>query len=648
MSELTSFLLSERFGWLLAYTFGYGLFALPIAWLIHVATKKFAPELRYNILLLLLAATASAPIVGAINTVLVESSPPPAVAITDTQLLSSQLSTSVDSEATPDFSPAQQQQRHIAPTSIIRWLPLIWCLGAVATALCVGVGLLGTKRLIRSSTCIPEALQRLQNSLSEDFALLQKIPILISDRIISPVLVGLLKPVILLPAAASGWDEETFRFVVLHELAHVRRWDNLANFIQRLVEVVLFFQPALWLVSHWVRTEREVCCDRFVVNKTGSPKGYARTLFQMAQHTPNSFHQLATTSMARQSIVHRITRVLNKEEPMKVSFTWSLVVCAGIAFALCLFVPASTADESNAGQEPTPERSDNTAAADTDTKALPSKSTSEKQVINGVEVGRIVGESRQCKFEAERIEIRTRARGTISSIAVEAGTEVKKGQVIAELDSAILRSELAELDHKAKSTILVDFATVTVEQEQLRLSDMIEKIQKAGGVVFTAYEIREQEFQIQKAKAELKKATEDKEGVRLAAITKREQLANYTMVSPSDGIVTSVAAHQGAAVADLTTVAEIVSQSDLSMFVKFENSQSTTSVRLGDVVRFTPDDTNLQPIFGRVVKIDNARSTVLCQMKNPREIIREGTMGTATFFEPAAADRTQAVDEKQN
>ena len=646
MSEFNSFLLSEHFGWLLAYTFGYGLFALPIACLTQLATKKFAPELRYLILVLLLAATAVAPIVGAMQTVLVQSSSRAADPVAGTRIVPAQIATSVDSSATQNFMATQLQ--HIEPISIVRWLPLIWCLGAVTTALCVGIGLLGTKRLVKSSTVIPDALQVLQNSLCEDFAQLRRIPILINNRIFSPVLVGMLKPVILLPATANGWDEETFRFVVLHELAHVRRWDNLANFIQRLAEVVLFFQPALWLISHWVRTEREVCCDRFVVSTTRSPKGYARTLFQMAQQQNNSFHQLAATSMARQSIVYRITRVLNKEEPMKVSFTWSFGVCAAIAFALCLLVPASTADESDATKGPTQERNDKSPEVETDTEELPSETPNETRKVNGIEVGRSVAESQQCRFRANVFEIRTKVVGTISKIAVEAGTVVEKGQVIAELDSRIFEAELAELEHKAKSTILINFATVTLEQEQLRLRDMLERNQKAGSTVFTANEIREQEIQIEKTKAEVAKTIEDKEADRLAATTKREQLASYKMASPSDGIVASVAAHEGAALPDLTTVAEIVSQSDLSMETGFVNSQTTTAVRLGDVVRFTPDDTNLLSIYGRVVRVNGSASTVTCQMKNPRKTIGEGTVGTATFFERSVADRKQPAGEVEN
>ena len=88
----------------------------------------------------------------------------------------------------------------------------------------------------------------------------------VCERLATPVLVGVVRPLILLPAAAmGGWGPDQIEMVLLHELAHVRRWDNLVNLLQRLVESALFFHPAVWIVSGWVRREREHCCDAMVV-----------------------------------------------------------------------------------------------------------------------------------------------------------------------------------------------------------------------------------------------------------------------------------------------------------------------------------------------------------------------------------------------
>ena len=98
--------------------------------------------------------------------------------------------------------------------------------------------------------------------------------------------------------------------VLLHELAHVRRWDNLVNFGQRLVESLLFFHPAVWWVSRWVRRDREECCDAVVVAQTEKPQAYAELLVALA--TPTA--PLAGLALAQHPLASRIRRILHLEE----------------------------------------------------------------------------------------------------------------------------------------------------------------------------------------------------------------------------------------------------------------------------------------------------------------------------------------------
>ncbi|MEP7011319.1 MAG: M56 family metallopeptidase [Acidobacteriota bacterium] len=94
-----------------------------------------------------------------------------------------------------------------------------------------------------------------------------------------PVVIGWLRPVILVPASTlvglAPWQIEA---VLAHELAHVRRNDALANLLQAAVETLLFFHPAVWWVSTQVRVEREHCCDDLAVGLCGNPLNYARAL----------------------------------------------------------------------------------------------------------------------------------------------------------------------------------------------------------------------------------------------------------------------------------------------------------------------------------------------------------------------------------
>ena len=165
---------------------------------------------------------------------------------------------------------------------------------------------------------IAELCQRLAASLKMKIS--RRVAVAVCDRIVSPILVGILRPLILLPAAAlAGWDPQQLEMVLLHELVHVRRYDNLVNLMQRIIKSVLFFHPMVWVLSTWVRREREHCCDAAVVDHTRQPLAYAQLLVALAEQVSrrsppgSSLHPQVVSSMAQQSLVGRIRRILKKE-----------------------------------------------------------------------------------------------------------------------------------------------------------------------------------------------------------------------------------------------------------------------------------------------------------------------------------------------
>ena len=115
--------------------------------------------------------------------------------------------------------------------SCVPYLPWLWIIGAPITFALLATGVVGADRLRRSSRAIDsgpivEACRRLIESL----AITRRVTVAVCERIAAPVLVGIVRPVILLPPAAlTGWSPDEIEMVLLHELAHVRRWDNLVN-----------------------------------------------------------------------------------------------------------------------------------------------------------------------------------------------------------------------------------------------------------------------------------------------------------------------------------------------------------------------------------------------------------------------------------
>src|SRR5262249_55483729 len=99
-----------------------------------------------------------------------------------------------------------------------------------------------------------------------------------------PTVIGWLKPMILLPAAAlAGLDPRQLEALLAHELAHVRRHDYLVNLLQTAIETLLFYPPAVWWLSRRIREERELCCDDLAITVCGDGMVYARALATMEE-----------------------------------------------------------------------------------------------------------------------------------------------------------------------------------------------------------------------------------------------------------------------------------------------------------------------------------------------------------------------------
>jgi beta-lactamase regulating signal transducer with metallopeptidase domain len=125
----------------------------------------------------------------------------------------------------------------------------------------------------------PEPCVRCIVDLRERLGIRRTVRIFESGLAAVPMLIGWLRPVILVPAGAvTGLSPQQLRAVLAHELAHVRRHDYLVNFLQAIFESLLFYHPAVWWLSHRLRVEREYCCDDIAVGVGGDALSYAQAL----------------------------------------------------------------------------------------------------------------------------------------------------------------------------------------------------------------------------------------------------------------------------------------------------------------------------------------------------------------------------------
>lgn len=166
-------------------------------------------------------------------------------------------------------------------TEVLRpWLLPVWCGGVLLLSARTVVAWSITHRMARQETQAPAACWReaLTHALRH-VRLSRPVRLLASARVDVPMVIGLWRPLILVPAGAiTGLSAAQLEAILAHELAHIRRHDYLVNLLQSFVETLLFYHPAVWWLSHRIREEREHCADDLAVHCCGDAVLYARAL----------------------------------------------------------------------------------------------------------------------------------------------------------------------------------------------------------------------------------------------------------------------------------------------------------------------------------------------------------------------------------
>ena len=195
---------------------------------------------------------------------------------------------------------------------------LLWLIGVAVFGVRLVGGWLYVNRLKTTATRPANALlTQTLHRLAKQLNLRPAVQLRESARVAVPVVVGILKPVVLLPIGlVAGLSMAEVEAILAHELAHVRRNDFVINLLQSVVEVLYFFHPALWWLSARVREERENCCDDLALNLCADGRTLARALarveeFRLARLTPLSTPALAMAfSSPKKQLLHRVRRVL--------------------------------------------------------------------------------------------------------------------------------------------------------------------------------------------------------------------------------------------------------------------------------------------------------------------------------------------------
>jgi uncharacterized protein (TIGR03435 family) len=225
----------------------------------------------------------------------------------------------------PVLFPAGVSAAAAAP--LLPWVVAVWLTGATALWVRLIGGLILAARL-RSQMVrpVPAVWQQTLDRLKARMRISGPVRLLQSSLVQTPAVVGWLRPVVLTPLGAlAGLPAEQMEALLLHELAHIQRYDYLVNMLQRVIEAVLFYHPAVWWVSGHMRAERELCCDDAAVSEVGDAVLYARALAGLGLLCPP-----VVMAANGGSLAHRIGRLLGQPRPAPRTLSGTGVVAASL------------------------------------------------------------------------------------------------------------------------------------------------------------------------------------------------------------------------------------------------------------------------------------------------------------------------------
>src|SRR6185503_8366506 len=229
-----------------------------------------------------------------------------------------------------------------APAILLRPEWAFYLFGAWALFATLGIGrVIRGLRRVRSlkRTGVPvesSVLASVQQALPP---MSRRFAICTSEQVRVPAALGFLRPAIMLPVwAIRELSPEELNTVVLHEAAHLERWDDWTNLLQKVIRAVLFFHPAVWWIDSRLSIEREISCDDMVLARSRSPREYAACLISLAEKTrAHRSLVLAQAAVSRlKQTGQRISKILDGNQrtvkPLLKPAMAALAVFAGFSF----------------------------------------------------------------------------------------------------------------------------------------------------------------------------------------------------------------------------------------------------------------------------------------------------------------------------
>jgi WD40 repeat protein/beta-lactamase regulating signal transducer with metallopeptidase domain len=242
------------------------------------------------------------------------------------------------------------------------WPFSIWLAGAALCLLPLIAGMIRSAMLrARARSVQDSSWIALRDQTCVRLGLSRAVRLLEVDPPIIPMSCGVVRPAVVLPKDARRWNEPLRRFVLLHEIAHIKRHDVVFQLLARLTCVLYWFHPLVWYAMHRLRVERELACDDAVLTAGERASDYAEQLLEVARRLqPLRLH--AAVAMAQSNkLEYRVGILFSRARshlPLSPRASRLLLACAvGLVVVISVVRPTghATGDDrksKEAGAEP--------------------------------------------------------------------------------------------------------------------------------------------------------------------------------------------------------------------------------------------------------------------------------------------------------
>lgn len=212
----------------------------------------------------------------------------------------------------------------------------------------------------------------------------RRVKLCVSYNVRVPTAIGFVNPIVAIPSwALRDLSAVELNSVLLHELGHLRRWDDWTNLAQKILAALLFFHPAVWWIDSKLSLEREMACDDLVLAETSDARGYAQCLVSVAEKSllrTGAALALAAVSRVKHTAL-RLSRILDQRRMQGTRVSrpvMAMMTAVGVvALVIAPHVPTVVAFQED---QPAARVADFAASAPT----LPGKSHLQPQLIRAV------------------------------------------------------------------------------------------------------------------------------------------------------------------------------------------------------------------------------------------------------------------------